>query len=47
MGCMHNSNDKIDDNKFRKLYIDLLSENTIQQPENFCSNQIKTTRYTM
>ena len=44
---MHNSEDKKQDNKFRKLYIDLLSENAIQQTESFCSNEIKTTRYTM
>ena len=32
--------------KPRKLYINLLSEK-IEQPENFCGNKIKTTRYTM
>ena len=32
--------------KSRKLYINLLSEK-IEQPENFCGNKIKTTRYTM
>lgn len=34
------------DKKSRKLYINLLSEK-IQQPEDFCGNSIKTTRYTM
>ena len=32
--------------KIRKLYINLLSEK-IEQPEDFCGNRIKTTRYTM
>ena len=33
--------------RHRKLYIDLLTENEIHQPENFCGNSIKTTRYTL
>lgn len=31
----------------RKLYIDLFTEEEIHQPENFCGNRIKTTRYTL
>ena len=31
----------------RKLYIDLFTEDEIHQPENFCGNRIKTTRYTL
>ncbi len=37
----------INEQNLRKLYINLLSDNKIQQPEHFCDNIIKTTRYTM
>ena len=33
--------------KLRKIYIDLLTSEKITQIENFCSNQIRTTKYTM
>ena len=47
MGCISNLKENKNEKEFRKLYINLLSENTIQQPENFCDNKIKTTRFTM
>ena len=31
----------------RKIYIDLLSNEKIKQPENFCGNSIKSTQYTL
>ena len=46
MKSIDKSEDKLDEKKLRKLYINLLSE-TIVQPEDFCGNKIKTTRYTM
>ena len=46
MKYSNRSEDKQYDNKLRKLYINLLSEK-MQQPEDFCGNKIKTTRYTM
>ena len=33
--------------RYRKIYIDLFTENEIHQPEFFCGNSIKTTRYTL
>ena len=42
-----NINEKIPIKKQRKLYIDLLSEAKFKQPEEFCGNKIKTTRYTL
>lgn len=42
-----NLNEKTAKKKKRKLYIDLLSGNKINQPEEFCGNKIKTTRYTL
>ena len=42
-----NINEKIPIKKQRKLYIDLLSDNKLKQPEKFCGNEIKTTRYTL
>jgi hypothetical protein len=46
MKTFNESKDISDKIKLRKLYIDLFSE-IIQQPEEFCGNKIKTTRYTM
>ena len=46
MGCVNDSNNKNKNDK-RKLYIDLKSPNKIVQPEEFCGNKIKTTRFTM
>ena len=45
----NNKNEAINDNilKNRKLYINLLTENKIHQPEKFCGNKIKTTRFTL
>ena len=46
MGCF-NSN-KNNNNKPRTIYIDLQSDdNPIIQTDNFCTNEIKTTTYTM
>jgi hypothetical protein len=47
MGCISNLKENKNEHEFRKLYINLLSDCTIQQPENFCDNKIKTTRFTM
>ena len=47
MGCLNNSKNKKNINEYRKIYIDLKSENKIEQPEVFCGNKIKTTRFTM
>lgn len=48
MGCLNNlNNNSRNENIPRKIYIDLLSEDKIQQPEDFCDNTIKTTRYTL
>ena len=33
--------------KLRKIYVDLLTNEKITQIENFCSNQIRTTKYSM
>lgn len=44
MGNQNNSKNK---NQERKLYIDLLTNNNIVQPEEFCGNKIKTTRFTV
>ena len=33
--------------KLRKIYVDLLTHEKIKQPENFCSNKIRTTKYTL
>ena len=44
MGNQSNSQSR---NLERKIYIDLLSNNELQQPEYFCGNEIKTTRFTM
>ena len=39
------ANNKEDNKKTRKILIDLLSTEKIEQ--NYCGNSIKTTRYTM
>ena len=44
MEFKNNSKNK---NNQRKLYIDLLTNKKIEQPEKFCGNEIKTTRFTM
>lgn len=44
---MGNQNHSKNKNQERKIYIDLLSNNELQQPEQFCGNKIKTTRFTM
>ena len=33
--------------KLRKIYVDLLSNEKIKQPEKYCSNKIRTTKYSM
>ena len=38
---------KNEEKKPRKFYIDLLSSENIVQPEEFCGNNVKTTRYTL
>ena len=35
MGCLNNSKNKKNKNEYRKIYIDLKSENKIEQPEVF------------
>jgi hypothetical protein len=47
MGSLINYQNKNRENLPRKIYIDLLSNEKIKQPENFCGNSIKTTQYTM
>ena len=49
MGCFNsNKNNNNNNNKPRTIYIDLLSDDfPINQTDNFCSNEIKTTTYTM
>ena len=48
MGSSYNSkNNAKNENEPRKLYIDLLNENKVIQPEDFIGNKIKTTKYTM
>ena len=47
MELTKNSKEKQKQIRHRKLYIDLFTENEIHQPENFCGNRIKTTRYTL
>ena len=47
MELTKHSKEKKEEIRRRKLYIDLLTENEIHQPENFCGNVIKTTRYTL
>ena len=47
MGCIFDFQNNQKENKVRKIYIDLLSTEIIEQPENICGNYIKTTRYTM
>ena len=37
----------IQEKKIRKIYIDLLFSNKINQPENFIGNAIKTRHYTL
>lgn len=36
-----------EEKKVRSIYIDLLSKKIIKQPEQFCSNFIKTTHYSL
>lgn len=45
MGLLNSKKD--DGNTTRKLYIDLLSSEEVNQPEDYCANEIKTTHYTM
>jgi hypothetical protein len=47
MGCFNNSKNNRDETEQRKLFVDLLSGNKIIQPEEFCGNKIKTTRFTL
>ena len=47
MGCLNNTKNNNKNKELRKIYIDLLSENKIKQPEDFCGNKIKTTKFTM
>ena len=47
MGCLNNTKNNKNNKEQRKIYIDLLSENQIKQPEDFCGNKIKTTKFTM
>ena len=44
---MGNQNYSKNKKQERKIYIDFLSNNELQQPEQFCGNKIKTTRFTM
>ena len=44
---MGNQNNFKNKNQERKLYIDLLTNNKIVQPEEFCGNKIETTRFTV
>lgn len=45
MDCFNNKN--IVETEQRKLYVDLLQGNGVAQPEDFCSNKIKTTKFTL
>ena len=48
MGCINKSNiNDQNSNIPRKLYIDLLLDDTFNQQEKFCDNSIKTTRTTL
>ena len=47
MGCLNNTKNNNNNKEQRKLYIDLLTEKQIKQPEEFCGNRIKTTRFTV
>ena len=48
MGCFNSNKNNNNNNKPRTIYIDLLSDDfQIIQTDNFCSNEIKTTTYTM
>jgi hypothetical protein len=48
MGCINKSNNSSQTSNIpRKLYIDLLLDDTFNQPEKFCDNSIKTTRTTL
>ena len=33
--------------QLRKIYVDLLTSEKVTQVENFCTNQIRTTKYSM
>ncbi len=48
MGCINKSKSNEENlNIPRKLYIDLLLDDKIIQPEEFCDNRIKTTHTTL
>jgi hypothetical protein len=48
MGCINKSNNSSQTSNIpRKLYIDLLLDEKVSQPEKFCDNSIKTTRTTL
>ena len=41
------TNDEIKKTKLRKIYVDLLTNENVNQLENFPPNMIRTTKYTM
>lgn len=45
MGFFISKNEE--ENKTRRIFIDLLLTNNFKQPENYCGNSIKTTRYSL